>query len=267
MLNRKQIELIHQEMDGVNTPAESAAFRSLIEKNSEARALEAELRNVTLLLDRVGSIDPPRHMTEAILNALPQEGRARSSWSALIESFRAISDGFRKRPQFALVSSFCVGLVAGFGVYAALAGTVSTDHSDTSDLAGALFERRAADEFERVDEITIDVEGASGRVGVKTAHNIVFVELELDAERALEVQLAFDEGAYGLRGISRLRSEAGSHFAAEPGLIRVTTSGANTHTFALNHEGPVPPLALTLFESGMEVFATTLDTRGPGQGG
>ena len=267
MLNRQQIELIHQEMDGVNSPDERAAFRSLIERDTEARALEAELRNVTLLLDRVGSIDPPRHMTEAILNALPQQVPRISGWRALGESLKAISDGFQQRPKFALVTSLCVGLVAGFGVYAALAGTVSIDHSDTSDLAGTLFERRAADELKTVDEVTIDVDGASGRVGVKTAQNIVFVELELDVEQALEVQLAFDAGAYGIRGFSRQGSGAGPHLTAEPGLIRFTASGANTHTIALNHEGPVSPLVLCLSENGMEVFATTLDMRGPGRGG
>jgi hypothetical protein len=267
VLNRNQIELIHQEMDGVNTPAERAAFRSLIEEDAEARALEADLRSVTLLLDRVESIDPPRHMTEAILNALPQQVRATSGWDALGGSLKSIVDGFQKRPRFALVSALCVGVVAGFGVYAALAGTVLIDHSDTSGLTGTFFERRAADELETVNEVTIDIDGGSGRVGVKTAQNIVFVELELDVEQAVEVRLTFDEGAYGLRGFLQLRSEAGPYFTAEPGLIRVTTSGANTHTFALNHEGPVSQLALSLFENGEEVFATTLVTRGLDQGG
>jgi len=267
VLNRDQIELIHQEMDGVNTPAERTAFRSLIEEDSEARAVEADLRSVTLLLDRAGSIDPPRHMTEAILNALPQQVRARSGWEALGEPLKTILDGFQRRPRFALVSTLCVGLVAGFGVYAALAGTGLMDHSDTSGLTGTLFERRAADELETVNEVTIDVDAGSGRVGVTTAQNIVYVELELDVEQALEVRLTFDEGAYGLRGFSQLRSEAGPYLTAEPGLFRISTSGANTHTFALSQKGPVSPLALSLFEDGKEIFATTLYMRGPDQGG
>ena len=262
MLNRNQIELIHQEMDGVNTPAETAAYRSLIEKDPEARALETDLRSVTQLLDRAGSIDPPRHMTEAILRTIPQQVRARSGWEALGEPLKAILDGFQQRPRFAVVSSLCVGLLAGFGIYAALAGTVLIDRSDTRDLTGTLFERRTADELETVHEVSIDVEGGSGRVGVKTAQDIVFVELELAVEQALEVRLTFDEGAYGLRGFAQSRSEAEPYVTAEPGLIRVTTSGANTHTFVLNQKGPVSPLVLSLFGNGKEVFATVT---GPGQ--
>src|SRR4029077_13794828 len=46
MLSRDQVELIQQEIDGANTPEGSAAFRSLIEQDPEARAMVAELRRV-----------------------------------------------------------------------------------------------------------------------------------------------------------------------------------------------------------------------------
>ena len=54
MLSQDQIELIHREIDGANTPDERAAFRSLIETNAEARALEADLRHVTRLFGHAG---------------------------------------------------------------------------------------------------------------------------------------------------------------------------------------------------------------------
>jgi len=267
VLNRSQIELIHQEMDGVNTPAESAAFASLIEEVSEARALEADLRHVALLFDRVEEREPPPHLRQAILDALPQQVRTTSGWEALGDSLKSIVDGFQKRPRFALVSSLCVGLVAGFGIYAALAGTVLTDRSSTSGLAGTFFEPPAAEAVETVHEVPIDVDGGSGQVSVKAGQTIVFVELELDVEQTLEVRLSFEERAYGFRGFSQLRSDTGPFFTAEPGFIRVTTSGANTHTFVFDHEGPASTLALSLYDRGEEVFATTLFTRRPDHGG
>jgi len=266
-LNQDQIELIQQEIDGANTPEESAACRSLIEGDAEAKAFETELRYVTLLFDRVGEREPPPHLRQAILDALPRQARATSGWGAVGDAVKAIVDGLQQRPRFALVSSLCVGLVAGFAIYAALAGSVLTDRSSTSGLAGTFFEPPAAEAVETVREVPIHVDGGSGRVSVKAGQTIVLVELELDVEQTLEVRLTFDEGAYGLRGFSRLRSEAGPYFTAEPGLIRVTTSGANTQTFVLNHEGPMPPLALSLFDDGEEVFTTTLSTREPDQGG
>ena len=76
MLSQDQIELIHQEIDGANTPEGSAAFRSLMEKDPEARALAAELRHVAGLFEQVGEREPPPQLRRAILDALPQPARA-----------------------------------------------------------------------------------------------------------------------------------------------------------------------------------------------
>src|SRR6266511_5019865 len=76
MLHRDQIELIHREIDGANTPDESAAFRSLIQENPEARALEAELRLMTAHFERWEEREPPPHLKRTILDALPPPARA-----------------------------------------------------------------------------------------------------------------------------------------------------------------------------------------------
>src|SRR6266540_2839071 len=75
MLHRDQIELIHREIDGANTPDESAAFRSLIQENPEARALEAELRQMTAHFARWQEREPPPHLKRTILDALPPPAR------------------------------------------------------------------------------------------------------------------------------------------------------------------------------------------------
>jgi anti-sigma factor RsiW len=258
MLNQDQIELIHREIDGANTPERSAAFRSLIESHPEARALEADLRRVAQLLDGVGSVEPPRHLRRAILDALPRQVPGTSGLGVLRDAVQSIVDGFQKRPRFALVSSLCVGLVAGFGLYAAVAGAGGIVRSNTSGLEGTIVEPRAIDGLETVKEVPIDVGGVSGRVSVKAGEAAVVVEVTSEVERTLEVRLTFAEGAYGLRGFSQLSSAAAPSFTAQPGLIHVTTSGQNTQTFVLSHEGPVSPLALSLFDNGEQVFATTV---------
>ena len=78
MLHRDHIELIHQEIDGANTPEGSAAFRSLVEQDPEARALAAELRRVAQVFEQVAAREPPPHLKQAILAALPPQARATS---------------------------------------------------------------------------------------------------------------------------------------------------------------------------------------------
>ena len=90
MVNRKQIELIHQEIDGANTPEASAAFRSLMEKDPEARALAAELRQGAGLFDEVGAREPPPQLRRAILDALPQPAGAAPGTATAWMTLRAI---------------------------------------------------------------------------------------------------------------------------------------------------------------------------------
>src|SRR5690242_10391706 len=76
MLRRDQVELIQQEIDGANTPEGSAALRSLMEQDPEARAMAAELRRVATLFAQVAEREPPARLKRAILDALPQPARA-----------------------------------------------------------------------------------------------------------------------------------------------------------------------------------------------
>src|SRR6267378_5692366 len=76
MLSRDQVELIQQEIDGANTPEGSAAVRSLMEQDPEARAMVAELRRVAGLFEQVAEREPPARLKWAILAALPQPARA-----------------------------------------------------------------------------------------------------------------------------------------------------------------------------------------------
>ena len=79
MLSPDQIELIQQEIDGANTPERSAAFRSLLEQDPEARAMAAELRRVVGLFALVAEREPPARLKQAILGALPQPRGPRSA--------------------------------------------------------------------------------------------------------------------------------------------------------------------------------------------
>src|SRR5690349_23709322 len=76
MLTREQMELIQQEIDGANSPMASAALRSLLDQNPEARALAAELRRVAALFAQVSERVPSPHLKHAILDGLPQPARA-----------------------------------------------------------------------------------------------------------------------------------------------------------------------------------------------
>jgi hypothetical protein len=140
MLNPDQIELIHREIDAANTPAESAAFRSLLEGNVEARALAADLRRVTAFLEHGGLREPPPHLQQAILDALGPPQLARASPPAIVRWFvsqwRLVTEGMEAMMtrKALLIGSTAVAivivgaaLITGYPPMGREAGTIGGD--------------------------------------------------------------------------------------------------------------------------------------------
>jgi len=66
MLNENQIEIIHREADGENTPAESAQVRELVEAQPEAMALLTSLRELDTMFGRVPERAPSASLKSSL---------------------------------------------------------------------------------------------------------------------------------------------------------------------------------------------------------
>ena len=66
MLNPNQIELIHREVDGENTPEASAQVRELVEAQPEARVLLTSLRELDTLFGQVSDRAPPASLRSSL---------------------------------------------------------------------------------------------------------------------------------------------------------------------------------------------------------
>ena len=89
MLKSEEIELVHGEVDGTNTPAETAAAKALMEREPEAAALAADLRQMSALLDQVGDQAPSPQLRAAILASVPMRAPAAERPAALLPRLRA----------------------------------------------------------------------------------------------------------------------------------------------------------------------------------
>ena len=76
MLTPSQIELIHSEIDGENTPEASAEVRKLVETQPEALALMTSLQGLDAIFSQVPDRAPPPHLIQRIHNAMPLNSRA-----------------------------------------------------------------------------------------------------------------------------------------------------------------------------------------------
>jgi len=76
MLTPYQLELIHGEIDGENTPEASVEVRELVETQPEALALMTSLASLDALFSEVPDRDPPPRVRQEIHNAMSLNSRA-----------------------------------------------------------------------------------------------------------------------------------------------------------------------------------------------
>lgn len=79
MLTPFQIELIHGEIDGANTPNQSAEVARLIKSVPEAQALMTSLRSLDALISKVPERVPSARVTQLIHSAMPVRSKASQS--------------------------------------------------------------------------------------------------------------------------------------------------------------------------------------------
>jgi|SRR5262245_1421475 len=135
MLNRDQVELIQREIDGANSPDDSARVRALVAADPEAQALLAELSQVAQLFEQVGERAPPPRLKPAILAALQtphvEMPQSISRWFAvLLQSTTERLEELVMTKKAILIGATAVAiLIAGAYVvtgYPRLGGTAGT---------------------------------------------------------------------------------------------------------------------------------------------
>jgi hypothetical protein len=145
MLTRDQVELIQQEIDGANSPADSVRVRALVAADPEAQALLAGLRDVTQWFERVEERSPPPRLTQAIVAAVqaPHVEQSISRWFAvLLQSTTERLEEMVMSKKAILIGATAVAIlivgayaVTGFPPFGGAAGTIGDSISGVQPAA------------------------------------------------------------------------------------------------------------------------------------
>ena len=263
-MDDQHLELIQRQIDGDNSPEESAALEAFLNGNPDAKALHDDLSHVAGMLDGVEAREPPSHLKQAILDALPQAHHAKPQRKERFNPMTALIDGMRAKPRFAFAYTFGLGLVVGLVGYAIASNASQPLPADASGLQGALIGQGPALDIPEVDEVPIEASGVVGTVKVRAGPDLVVVELALEVQETVEAKLTFDEEAFSLRAFSQLNDGPETSVSAAPGIVRLTTSGGNTHFFVLNNHGAATTVHLELMAGENVLFQRTLGTQSSG---
>jgi len=254
MIEERYIELMNKELDGANTPEESAALRSFLASSEEARRVYDELRGVVDMFTAAGKIMPPRDMERMIMATIAERETVR-------EARRAAGHGFlgalttRTKLAFSFAAGVAFALVS---LVILLLAMPETGGLDRKDIYGTLVGRSGAGDIIATESVTIEAGDVSGRVTAQYRDKSLTVALDLDAPQEIEVALSPAGGlpveSFGAPrcGSYDLRTDAG-------GLTFKAASGCDLAVTFRDEAGAHPPVNVTVIAGGSRIFERTIE--------
>jgi anti-sigma factor RsiW len=119
MIDDKYTELIHREIDGANSPQESAQLKAYLAAHPEAQRFHDELASMSNLLREVQPVEPPAPLQDIVMYRLPNRYAAQPKTSLLA----TLREWFEVKINFKYAYVFAGGLTMGIVMYALLLQT------------------------------------------------------------------------------------------------------------------------------------------------
>jgi len=261
-IDPRTLGLIHDEIDGLNSEADSSRLRELLAEDAAAREYHARMVELLETLSGVGEVDPPEGLRRDIMRSvrdarIPTGGGARSWLRALWPGGRVVL-----RYGYAFAAGIILGL-AGAQWYVTemmdlrriasseVAGTITAPAIPTRSavvqqrgveleaLSGTVFLLRSDGGFDLV--LSLDTAGEAGPAGVSLTYNSAAASVTGFSQARGQVRdfrAADGHLSWGMRGHHELtvhfsaREETGSEIE-----LRFLVGGAPVHTLSLGLAG------------------------------
>lgn len=250
-------ELMHREIDGVNTAAESQRLHAHLAAHEASRAQYQELCEAVGLLSQVQPLDPPPQLRRRIHAAIETVDDSRAAPIPSTASRRAIWRIIRDRLRFEPYPrhAFAWGFLVGLLLTATVWQLVSPRGSDPVDnLQGTVLSQAGADHRDDSQTLAIALPGVSGRLRIDLTDAWARWRLDLTSEGPLQVSLrgdtSFHCSSYQASGPSVIDLEVGDR------QIRLAHHGHGTYDLVLNHlDASVPVYTLEIIDSGVVIYS------------
>ncbi len=251
MTERKLTHLMHQEIDGANTPEETRILERLLAQSPEAKQTYDELRRLSRRLSRVEQLDPPATLKPAISRAIEQRqarAKARPRKLKIIQKLDQLATG--RKVAFAFAAGVFSG-VALLLVGGNLVGLSGLNHNDVAGTLGAGERSLLAGASE---VITLPLEDLQGVIRAEYSGRLRILSLELTSAAPVEIELAYDRKALALEGV-RPTGEAGVDIRHTDAGLDVRGEGQiGLEIYLTAQEEPVPPVGVAIASTDGHVY-------------
>lgn len=253
MIEDSMLELIHREIDGENSAAESDLVRRRLATDPESRRLYEELRALSLACDRMPMSDAPAGLAEAVLRVvrLKPHGRAPSQpW----QSRRPAAWGLAKY-GYALAAGIILGAFLASPLVDRIRGVGS---SETDELLGTMVPGgRAVDP--KWDEIRSFGEAAQrGAVRLLRSGGLALVELQLPPGPPAQAVLSWEPGRVELRGFEQPDGPTAPGRVSDGSVEWECRGGARCRFIFWDRESGGSSIRLGISRSDVQLYSGTI---------
>jgi hypothetical protein len=248
-------DAIQREIDGENTPAESARLMEELRQEPEARARYDELLRLSSALDSLPAADPPPGLLESVMRAV--RAIARRTAAPPEGPWLILRAAFARRPVLGLGLSFAAG-----GLFALVLAGLSQPGRlpEAREAVGTVLDRERL-ESELASRASLEADAVRAVVRLETAPNRLYVRMTVESGPPLRLAARWNARALRPLGFERGDGPADT-VAIGSDYWRIEGAGGGEYVLTLEALEPAPPALSVRLERGDEVVERELRVAG-----
>lgn len=264
MPEKKWVETIHKEIDGLNSTEESSKLKVYLVDHPEENKLYLELLHLSTLIKNVETPDPSPALKKNILSTIPYNlypKREMSFTVSLIQKLRDLHPVISvPKLNLRYASAFAVGFVFSMILFFVYQSILHPNMApDSTYLQGTigLSEERA--HFLETDKADIRLPGLKGGLQIFCSKDIIQAALEISSTKPVEVVVGFDKNNLVFDGFRFQAPAEQSKMTIDVSEVTITHAGDQSYWMFFNNKAHVTStLQFKIFCEGSLIYEAHL---------
>ncbi|MEI6885511.1 MAG: hypothetical protein WCO02_13555 [Bacteroidota bacterium] len=234
MIDKKLIEKIHGDLDGILTPSEQQELRDRLSADPEASAYYNDWQKIQKNIASCRELTPEIDFTKEILNRLPMEPQAAKKPEPLIRP------SFWNRPAFRYSFVFITGVLIGFLSFTFLWQGTKQSKAPAFKLKGALYDTRGFDQMTMADNLVFENPMVKATFAVKYSTSVVEARITISSLYPVQAVLLFDYNSLQAMNVMNVSVNDQSSISASSNFVQINNSGNNQYVVQLLNKNSLP---------------------------
>jgi hypothetical protein len=247
------IELMHREIDGLNTADESARLSEYLKGHADYAQMYDELRDLSTMLGSVKDLTPRKHLTAKIMKSVRELSASHRQSPRSFEFFRSLS----LRP----VMIFASGLALGCILIVSLSKYSGDSSVDARHLLGTFVGRNSLDEMVTVGSASLEGEGVNGALTAKRSDDLILLNVSVHASHETTLRMTYNADEVRFKGFVNIENGSTTAATVGGGELRCTFSGEHAYAIIFDVTNPrTSSLGVEMMNGNQVVLARSVTT-------